>query len=135
MSFVELFCGTVHFSRRWYDIKNRMQKYHILPNLTVQSHKLKKNYREMIASTWKINLEIIAYLLINLLELFTSKFEYLGIKVRKIKRLYFDFMSFWIALLQKQKKMESSLEKGLKISHPVFYYAGYLRISPTVACL
>ena len=97
MSFVELFCGTVHFSRRWYDIKNRMQKYHILPNLTVQSHKLKKKLQR----GERINLEIIAYLLIKLPELFTSEFEYLGIKVRKIKRLYFDFMSFWMALFQR----------------------------------
>ena len=50
----------------------------------------------------RINREIIAYLLINLPELFTSEFEYyLGIKVRKIKPLYFDFMSFWMALFQR----------------------------------
>ena len=55
--------------------------------------------------------------------------------MRKIKRLYFDFMSFWIALLQRQEKMVSTLEKGVKISHRVFYYSGYLRISPAVACL
>ena len=46
MSFVEFLWGTVHFSRRRYDIKNLMQKYHILPNLTVQSHKLKKLQRD-----------------------------------------------------------------------------------------
>ena len=97
MSFVELFCGKVHFSRRWYDIKNRMQKYHILPNLTVQSHKLKKKLQR----DERINLEIIAYLLIKLPELFTFEFEYLGTKVRKIKWLYFDFMSFWMALFQR----------------------------------
>ena len=97
MSFVELFCRMVHFSRRWYDIKNRMQKYHILPNLTVQSHKLKKKLQR----DDRINLEIIAYLLIKLPELFTSEFEYLGIKVWEIKRLYFDFMSFWMALFQR----------------------------------
>ena len=67
MSFEELFCGTVHFSGRWYDIKNRMQKYHVLPNLTVQSHKLKKLQRDE-----RINLEIIAYLLIKLPELFRA---------------------------------------------------------------
>ena len=38
--------------------------------LQIQSHKSKKNYGEMIASTWKINLEIVAYLLIEILELF-----------------------------------------------------------------
>ena len=74
-----------------------MQKYHILPNLTVQSHKLTKKRQKYE----RINIEIIAYLLIKLPELFTSEFEYLGIKVRKIKRLYFDFMSFWMALFQR----------------------------------
>ena len=42
----------------------------------------------MIASTWKINLEIVAYLLIKVLELFTSEFEYLGIKVTKKAALF-----------------------------------------------
>ena len=97
MSFVELFCRTVDFSRRWYHIKNRMQKYHVLLDLTVQSHKLKKK----LERDERINLEIIAYLLIKLPELFTSESEYLGIKVRKIKRFYFDFMSFWMALFQR----------------------------------
>ena len=61
-----------------------------------------KNYREMIASTWKINLEIVAYLLIKVLELFTSEFEYLGIKVSKksgfilISHLFLDGTSFKI---------------------------------------
>ena len=48
----------------------------------------------MIASTGKINLEIVTYLLIKTLELFTSEFEYLGIKVSKSERLYFNFVSF-----------------------------------------
>ena len=34
----------------------------------------------MIASAWKINVELVAYLLIKLLELFTSEFEFLGKK-------------------------------------------------------
>ena len=56
----------------------------------------------MIASTWKINLEIVAYLLIKVLELFTSEFEYLGIKVSKksgfilISHLFLDGTSFKI---------------------------------------
>ena len=37
----------------------------------------------MITSTWKINLEIVAYLLINGLEIFIFEFEYLGIKLNK----------------------------------------------------
>ena len=56
--------------------------------LKVQSRKLKKNYNEMIASTWKINLEIVAYLIIKILESFTSKFKYLGIKVNKKSDFY-----------------------------------------------
>ena len=31
--------------------------------------------------------------------------------------------------------MVSSLEKGVKISHPVFYHADYMKMSPAVACL
>ena len=37
----------------------------------------------MINSTGKINLEIVAYLLIKILELFTSKLKYHGIKVSR----------------------------------------------------
>ena len=37
----------------------------------------------MIASAQKINLEIVAYLLIKILELFTSEFKYLRIGVSK----------------------------------------------------
>ena len=37
----------------------------------------------MIASTLKISLEIVAYLLIKSLELFTSELAYLGKKVSK----------------------------------------------------
>ena len=37
----------------------------------------------MITSAWKINLEIVAYLLIKVLELFIFESEYLGIKVSK----------------------------------------------------
>ena len=48
--------------------------------MKVQSRKL-KNYREMI--NVKKNLEIVAYPLIKVLELFTSEFGYLGIKVRE----------------------------------------------------
>ena len=59
--------------------------------LKVQSRR--RNFREMIASTWKINLEIVVYLLIEVLELFTSEFKYLGIKVSK-KTAFFDFLSF-----------------------------------------
>ena len=55
--------------------------------LKIQSRKI-KNCREMIASTSKINLEIVAYLLIKVLELFTSKFKYLGIKVSKKSDFY-----------------------------------------------
>ena len=56
--------------------------------LKVESRKLKKNYRKMTASTWKIKLEIAAYLLIKFLYLFTSEFEYLVIKVSR-KRFWF----------------------------------------------
>ena len=52
------------------------------------SHANQKNYREMIASTWKINLEMVVYLSIKILELFTSKFKYLGIKVSKKSNFY-----------------------------------------------
>ena len=45
----------------------------------------------MIASTWKTKLEIVAYLLIKVLELLTSKFKYLGIKVSKKA----TFIWFW----------------------------------------
>ena len=37
----------------------------------------------MITSTWIINLEIVAYLLIKVLGFFSSEFEYLGMKVSK----------------------------------------------------
>ena len=37
----------------------------------------------MTVSTRKINFAIVAYLLIKVLELFTSQFEYIGIKVSK----------------------------------------------------
>ena len=42
----------------------------------------------MIASNMKINLEIVAYLLIKVLELFTSEFEYLGIKTNNKAALF-----------------------------------------------
>ena len=66
---------------------NLMRKYHTLPDLNVQikkfeSHKLKKLQRED-RFTWKINLEVVTYLLIKFLDLFTSELEYLGIKVSK----------------------------------------------------
>ena len=41
----------------------------------------------MIASAWEINLEIVAHFLITILELFTSKLKYLGIKVSKKNNL------------------------------------------------
>ena len=48
----------------------------------------------MTASTWKINLEIVAYLLIKVLDLFTSEFEYLVIKVSR-KAALFRFCVFF----------------------------------------
>ena len=69
----------------------------------------------MIASTCKINLEIVAYLLIKLLKLFTSKIRISLNKSEEKKRFHFDFMSFWMALLPRQKEIVSSLERGVKI--------------------
>ena len=66
--------------------------------LKVQWRQL-KNYWEMIASTWKINFEIVAYLVIKVLELFTSKSEYLGIKVSKNLALFSFCVIFWMAIL------------------------------------
>ena len=59
-----------------------MQKYHTLPDLIGTPTKIKKA-TEMITSAWKINLEIVAYLLIKVLALFFFESEYLGIKVGK----------------------------------------------------
>ena len=42
LSFVQLFCRTVHFSRRRFDISNFMQKYHTLPNLKDTVTQIKK---------------------------------------------------------------------------------------------
>ena len=55
----------------------------------------------MIASTLKINMEIDAYLLIKVLELFTSEFEYLGTKVSKKVALFGFRVFFWMPLLLK----------------------------------
>ena len=54
-----------------------------LPSLKGRVISIKKNYREMTASTWKISPGIVAYLLIKVLDLFTSEFEHLVIKVSR----------------------------------------------------
>ena len=73
----------------------------IIDNKTikVQSWKFKKkSCREMIASAWKINVELVAYLLIKLLELFTSEFEFLGKKWAKKAALVWFCVFFRVSL-------------------------------------
>ena len=65
-----------------------------------------------------------AFLLIKVLELFTSEFKYLGIKVSKsafilIPCLFLDGTSFKV---ERDGKLS-----GVKISHRVFYRADYMR--------
>ena len=99
--------------------------------LKVAPRKLKKLQRDDRFNI-KINLEIVSYLSIKVLDLFTSEIEYLVIKVsRKI-----GIISILCLFLDgTSSKIKSSLEKGVKISHPVFYHADYMRISFSVACL
>ena len=56
----------------------------------------------MTASTWKINLEIVAYLLIKVLDLFTSEPEYLVIKVSR--KSGFDSVFFLDGTASKLKR-------------------------------
>ena len=62
-----------------------MQKYHILPNLKGEVTQIKKTTERWSLQHEKINLKIVAYFLIKILELLTSEFQYLGIKVSKKK--------------------------------------------------
>ena len=72
----------------------------------------------MIASTWKINLEIVSYLLIKVLDSFTTEFEYLVIKVSKkggfISILHL-FLNDTFFKIEREGKL---IGKGTKISHP-----------------
>ena len=72
----------------------------------------------MIASTWKIDLEIVSYLLIKVLDSFTTEFEYLVIKVSKkggfISILYL-FLDDTFFKIEREGKL---IGKGIKISHP-----------------
>ena len=74
-------------------------------------------------------------LLIKVLDLFNSEVEYLVIQVSRKSGFILILCLFLDGFSSKVKKTVSSLEKGVKISHPVFYHADYMRISPAVAFL
>ena len=74
-------------------------------------------------------------LIIKVLDLFNSEVEYLVIQVSRKSGFILILCLFLDGFSSKVKKTVSSLENGVKISHPVFYHADYMRISPAVAFL
>ena len=89
----------------------------------------------MTASTWKINLEIVAYLLIKVLDLFTSEFEYLVIKVCRKSGFILILCLFLDGTSSKMKRDGKLFRKRCQNFTSVFYHADYMKISRAVACL
>ena len=92
----------------------------------------------MTASTLQINLEIVAYLLIKDLDLFTSEVNYLVTKVSTKSGFILILCLFFRWHIFKDKKRWKAFQGfklGVKVSHLIFYHADYMMISPAVACL
>ena len=79
----------------------------------------------MTASTWKINLEIVAYLLIKVLDLLTSEFEYLVIKVSRKSGFILILYLFLDGISSKIKRDSKLFTK--RASHPAFYHPDYMK--------